>query len=415
MAEPPLPRRRPFWKIAAAVLLSLPLLWAAAALTVRLVASARWSGMKTQWQALLDEARARDRSRPPLRGEAASGNAWDDYALATREVRTLYDLEARAARNYLESGSGPERALVEKVLVRHRTMIDAVRRGAARADASHRLDWKEGGIVLPSGYGTAVISRLAVCQARFLTEQGFKDATDLLVDACRFAGDLDHVEDMEPCFRELNALLEARRLGVADLEALARELEVLDRSFPRRGQRVLLDFVTLGSHFIRSGGSITPQIVGIGADPEESLWRFWFSPRLMKTDAFDILGRAVRQLIEADDRPWPESRDLLQRLAAELAASPNPIARTAPEELLRSDLPYRGHRAQLRLIRAALHFKATGGVPDLEDPFGGRLLHKMADGALKIWSVGPEGRDHGGVGTFSFGADGQDILLEVRR
>lgn len=416
MAETPLPRRRPWWKIAAAAFVLLLFLWGVSAATIGLVADSRWAAMKDRWKVLLEEARARERSRPALRGEPPPGNAWDDYSIALREVRTLYDLESRAAKIYLESGSGADRALVEKVLVRHASIIDAVRRGASRVDASLGLEWKEGALTIPTRHGTAIVARMAVCQARFFAEKGrYREAMELLVDTCRFAGDLDHVEDMEPEFRELNSMIESGLLGRAELEQLDRELDILDRGFPRRGHRVFLDFVALGSLFIKSGGTITPQLVGLGADPEDALWRFGFSGRLMKTDAFDLTVGAVRRLIEADDRPWPEARDLLQQLNAELGASRNPIARTAPDELLRSDLAHRGHRAQLRLIRTAARYRATGELLELPDPFGDKLKSRLADDALKIWSVGTEGKDHGGVGNFSLDADAQDILLEVRR
>ncbi|MBI3855314.1 MAG: hypothetical protein HY293_06450, partial [Planctomycetes bacterium] len=278
------------------------------------------------------------------------------------------------------------------------------------------LEWKEGALDLPSRYGTAVVARLAVCQARFLADRGRpREAVELLVDCCRFAGDLDHVEDMEPEFRELNALIETGRLSRPDLEELGRELEILDRGFPRRGHRMFLDFIALASLLIKSGGTVTPQLVGLGADPEDALWRYGFSGRLMKTDAFETTVRALRQLNEADERPWLESRVLLQRIAAELGASSNPIARTAPDEILRSDLAHRGHRAQLRLIRIAARYRATGELLDLEDPFGDKLHSRLGEDALKVWSVGTEGKDHGGIGTFSFDAEGQDLLLEVRR
>src|SRR6185295_15858943 len=145
------------------------------------------------------------------------------------------------------------------------------------------------------------------------------DAVELLLDTCRFAGDLDHAEDMEPEFRELNAMMQSGRLSRAELDEIDRELEILVREFPRRGHRLFLEFVTLASLFIRSGGSITAQLVGVGADPEESLWRFGFSGRLMKTDAFDAIARAVKELHDADERPWPEARDLFRKLAGELA------------------------------------------------------------------------------------------------
>src|SRR6185503_622114 len=100
---PPPPRRRPFWKIALAVLALLLVAWGISTLVIGMVAEARWGDMKDRWKGLLEEARGRDKSRPALRGEAAAGNAWDDYAIAIREVRTLYELESSAPKNYLES------------------------------------------------------------------------------------------------------------------------------------------------------------------------------------------------------------------------------------------------------------------------------------------------------------------------
>lgn len=415
MAEKvPPPRRFLTWRIAAVALALL--LWGASALLIGWLADARWAAMKTEWHRLLEEARSRDRSRPALRGDAPAGNAWDDYAVAIREVRTLYELESSAPRNFLESGSGADRTLVEKLLARHASIIDAVRRGASRTDASLGLEWKEGALTIPSRYGTATVARMAVCQARFLAERGLvRDAMELLVDTCRFAGDLDHVEDMEPEFRELNSMIASGLLGREELEQLGRELEILDRGFPRRGHRVFLDVVALGSLLIKTGAAVTPQLVGLGADPEDALWRFGYSGRLMKTDAFAVTVNAVRRLIEADERPWLEAKELLQQLTSELGASPNPIARTAPDELLRSDLSHRGHLAQLRLIRMAARYRATGELLDLPDPFGDKLHNRLTEDALKIWSVGAEGKDHGGIGRFSLDGEGQDILLEVRR
>ena len=90
------------WRKGAPLLLAALLLtWGAAALTVHLLAERRWDAMKTHWQTLLEEARRRGESRPPLRGEALDGNAWDDYAVALAEVRSLYDLESQAAPRYL--------------------------------------------------------------------------------------------------------------------------------------------------------------------------------------------------------------------------------------------------------------------------------------------------------------------------
>jgi len=90
MAETSPPPRRFFsWRIAVLVPALLLVIWGVSSVAVRMVADSRWAGMKERWKALLEEARARDRSRPALRGEPPAGNAWDDYAVAIRDVRML--------------------------------------------------------------------------------------------------------------------------------------------------------------------------------------------------------------------------------------------------------------------------------------------------------------------------------------
>lgn len=403
-------------RIAAAGLVLLLLAWGAGALWIHLLAGRRWAAMKADWNALLEEARVRGRSRPALRGEAVEGNAWDDYAVALAEVRTLYDLEAQAAPRYLREHPGSNRKFVERVLSRHPSMIESVRRAALRGRVDLGLEWKEGALTLPGRHGSATIAPFAVCRSRFLADEGrVGDGAQLLVDMARFAADIDHVENMEPSFDELRELLRSDRLKGEDLARLDRELELLDREFPRRGDRAALELVALGAQFLRTGRSVTGQIVGLNADPEEALWRYGWSAHLMKSEAFAVMAAAVQRLREADARPWAESRDLLKSLGGELAAHRNPIVQIAPEELLTSDLVYRGHRAQLRLLRTAARYKATGELLDLDDPFGGKLITRTAQDSLKVWSVGPEGLDHGGIGAFRFDPDGKDIVLEVRR
>lgn len=66
----------------------------------------------------------------------------------------------------------------------------------------------------------------------------------------------------------------------------------------------------------------------------------------------------------------------------------------------------RGTLARLRLIRAAATFRATGKFPDLVDPFGAKLLHNVENGNVKIWSIGPDGKDDGGQ-------EAKDTVLEM--
>jgi hypothetical protein len=59
-------------------------------------------------------------------------------------------------------------------------------------------------------------------------------------------------------------------------------------------------------------------------------------------------------------------------------------------------------------------YRANGDVLGLDDPFGGKLLVSKGESRLKIWSVGSDGVDDGGVGEWTPGK-GKDIVLEVER
>ena len=69
---------------------------------------------------------------------------------------------------------------------------------------------------------------------------------------------------------------------------------------------------------------------------------------------------------------------------------------------------------RLTLLRAAALFRAGGGVPDVDDPFDGKLYRQEAEGRLKIWSVGRNGVSDGGSGAWNPN-EGKDIVLEVTR
>ncbi len=421
MPDPAAPPRRRIaaWKVGSVVLGLLLLLWGVAAVAVHLIAERRWTAMKAEWQALLEEARQRGSARSPLRGDPLEGNAWTDYTVALAEVRSLYDLESQAAPRFLREAPQSSRQLVERVIARHPKLIDSVRLGARRAKANLELEWKEGALTIPNRHGSAIVAPLSVCLARFLADAGRRrDAAELLIDTCRFAGDIDHAEDMAPGFEALRDLLQPGLLTREELAQIDRELEVLDREFPRRGHRVSLDLLSFGSQLLKTGRSITVQLVGLQADPDDSAWRYGYSGHLMKAEAFRLIAAAAKELHDADERPWLESKAVLKKLTAELSRSRNPIAQTAPEEILASDLLHRGHRAQLRLLRVAAHYGATGDVLDLDDPFGTKLRVRVADGSLRVWSVGPEGADHNGTGAFAFdreSRDARDIVLEIRR
>jgi hypothetical protein len=68
--------------------------------------------------------------------------------------------------------------------------------------------------------------------------------------------------------------------------------------------------------------------------------------------------------------------------------------------------------AHLRILRTALAYLLGGPIPELDDPFGGKLSARMEEGRLRIWSIGRDGEDDGGRGSRR--TRDQDIVMEVR-
>jgi hypothetical protein len=88
---------------------------------------------------------------------------------------------------------------------------------------------------------------------------------------------------------------------------------------------------------------------------------------------------------------------------ADAKSSSNEVVQIMGAELGTADRASREARAQLRMLRV-LH----GGAVGLDDPFGGKLL---SDGA-RVWSVGSDGVDNGGAGTWNPASTG-DIVLTL--
>ena len=73
---------------------------------------------------------------------------------------------------------------------------------------------------------------------------------------------------------------------------------------------------------------------------------------------------------------------------------------------------YRDRLAYLRLLRSAVRILRGEEAPELEDPFGGRILHRRTPASLTVWSVGKDGVDDGGTGTLR-SVSGQDFVLTI--
>jgi hypothetical protein len=247
------------------------------------------------------------------------------------------------------------------------------------------------------------------------------EGAELLLDLCQFGFDLrrDTSEISEMCgdgaingaLGDLKDLLLARTLSQADLLQMERELEILDVNFPRHEPALLGELEIMGEVLLEDR-----LISHLGPDSPAPLnllsWRYGFMPRLMEAAAFHETDGWVRRIKDMDLRPWAEERGAEKEILAEREKFSNSV--TLCFYFIHSYHRVRREKmALLRLLRTAVHYRLTGEIVILDDPFGSKLLHRESESKLKIWSVGIDGVDDGGTGGWE--ASNKDIVLQVER
>jgi hypothetical protein len=361
---------------------------------VQTVAYTSWTKRVT---AAVDEARAKDPRRPLLRGAAIPGNAWMDYEQALAAVKGV---AVDDVRRWLDGAAASDPVKAKAILAANEKALHFLHAGARKAEGGYPIQWEKGfSAPTPSLIAVRTLTTLAVGRARVLAEAGKpKEAAELLLDTAQLGADLGRRATVITeliALSSLREVLDALRKLPPDPE-VGRALAVLDETFPNHGDALLNEIALAGMGFMETGpGDVAP---GAGA------WRFGFSQRLMLADAWTTLQDMTRRLAVATTAPWAEAQRVAAAVRAEAKSSSNQVIQVMVPELGTADRVSREARAQLRLLRV-LH----GGAAGLDDPFGGKLL---SDGA-RIWSVGSDGVDNGGAGTWNPAASTGDIVLTL--
>jgi len=419
MEEPP--RAIPRWVKALILMVTLVGVGVGTATCLRTSAGRAWTSMQVKTRALDAEAKARPAARPVLRGTPEPGNAWTDYDLALNDL-AAHKNEVSRITEFVSRDPKVDRAAVDRFLASKTGAIDNLRRGARRAEGAYPYDWDLGpGRLKPSIQLSNGLARLAVAQARVLHEAGrTREAADLLLDLLQFGG--DHRRNMPVqgdaigaslcglAIDELKDLLLSGKLKADDLSDLAGPLEILDRDWPdyatslRNEATVML--VALG----------TEDFKFLGGDPAMNVLRAWqhgFSMRRMAADAADEIVRYTERAIGHEALPWIERLKAQEELKRDVERAANLFVKLVQPGVGRFGSYERSPRAKLRLLRFAIHYMMTGGMADLDDPFGSKLRHQEVDGKLRIWSLGRDGVDQDGVGDWKRDVPPADIILEI--
>jgi hypothetical protein len=208
---------------------------------------------------------------------------------------------------------------------------------------------------------------------------------------------------------DLRDLILSESLTSEEFLQVERELELLDSflelplgdlepTLARWGENLL-------NYDLREAGLMDSASLG---------WKYFLPQRLMKAAAFEFADRQVRQLLAAEGKGYPEVLRVGERAGIESEESGNPLVPRVGNLLNSLGWVEADRKTQLRLCRAAAHYRATGTLLDLADPFGDRLLHRPTATTMKFWSRGDDGNDDGGDGGGS-DHDARDIVIDVPR
>ena len=406
--------------------IALALLAVALKLWIGHVETRRWEDLRSRLADLAHEVRARDGTRPALRGSPTPGNAWDDYQPALLKLRPP---DWQAVEDFISRSPKADRAKIEAWVISNAWALDALRRGVDRSIGRRDIEWEAVPPTMIPGYPLGALAR---CRARLQLEAGQpQEAAERLLEVAQFAGDavrngtvLDGILGaaiLAFALDDLKELVLPKLLSKEDLLEIARGLERVDRGYPREADLYVNDALVTGFCLFNSGDLKTfNEKFGV-AHPKISAWRYGFSERIMMAEAFDADLKLARRLSEKADGPWVEAAKVRQEVSDEQDAITNPLF-TLTKLIFTDSSSLTSHRrsvlrerrAQLRLLRAAAHYRATGDLLLLEDPYGDRLLSSKTGDRVKLWSVGGDGKDDGGDGGWTRDK-GKDIVLEVDR
>ena len=383
---------------------------------------ARWSGMAQRVDALRGEIAGLTSSRTVLRGTAIPGNGWEEYEQAAiAEVR-----DDIPSLNEILGGHDKDSGRADELLRKYESGALHLRKGVRRQT-----------VLLPGPSVRIPDLTLAILKlrARDLRRNGQSPvAAELLLDIAQVGLDIGRNRDDSAqraahevfvfMSDELRELLVSDRATPEAFAEIGRQLETLDRNWIRWGSTFLHRTLAMGLAFL------SDDLDGYEALPERAKIPFrdarhLYSRRLMLVDAFEQWDRWNRRLSEGDGMSRAQFAGLLQEIEGEAAASRNEVLRALLDrwpgcfKIFASDFN-RERRAQLRLLRTIAHYRATGEVLTLEDPFGGSLRSRREGDQLRTWSIGANGRDDGGVGVWEPRPAGTavpapDIVVEVRR
>jgi hypothetical protein len=360
----------------------------AGAFAVQRLAGRRWDAM-TSWIASTQRAwDARDFRRAALHGSVVPGSAFERYTAALAYARELQADHDRlvALWHRPETLAAGE---AERLRARWAPAVAAMREGAHREDARRpvRFDAGVGGQAIADLLGARWIVNTTVLDAReHLAAGAPQAAVEATLDAATFGADLVGSPIMVE--QIIGIAMVAIATGETWTDARLAELDAEALTVLANGLRGLDAWLAPGL-CLQGEVLLFAHSLDVPARKRWHAWRYAFSTRWMTADAVLEVAAALDRSGAISAARWPQRQALVERLNAELAASPNTIVRSGFSHLLTAEQNLRHALASLRMLRIAVDLRRGLGAPLLDDPLGGGALQVVETGTgLVLWSEG---------------------------
>jgi len=421
--------RRRLWKILRLVGALLLLVVLRCGLWLKTVEWRSWGRMEQRLGEIDREIVDLDGTRPVLYGAALPGDAAEDYAKAYDRVSPT--LDRKILSWFLDRDARADPAASRRLVLEHQEALAQVSKGAHRTLYRRSGSHEElehlaeiSGREFPRSRGQSLMILLLAASVRIHGEEGRgKERIESLLDLAQFSADLCREGDFMPGVRGLSGcqllFTEAfdalgAELDPADLATLEVGLDRLEGSF-LRNVGIMLGFLENWGRVIIDGRALE-----FASSPRRPLRSTdygglvgIFSTRLALSASFHQSDARIQRLKGLDLEPWARESSAFRENSIEVAQSWNLADRVVGPNLIFGPSARRRVLAQIRLLRLGLHYRRTGAILELGDPYGDTLRHREQGALLTAWSVGPDAVDDGGIGDFKKPHDSKDIVLEV--
>lgn len=375
---------------------------------IKTVAERKRGELDRELKATIVDFRARPGARTVFAGTPQPGNAWDDYDAALAEYQQI-SVRVMIRRDILDPRREDKPDGAHAQLPKFVSPIARLRRGARRAESKKDYAWELGNAMpTPSFTLCNDLSSFALLEARTLSKDGkIGEAVEEILDVMQFGRDfandgpfLSYIVGMgisTMALGEAKELVESGKLDPASSEALERGLRAMSTELPSFEDSSIRETIFFGTRLV--------------TESEQN-----FASTLYYLTAIEQLRSWTQRLAAASRVSWAEAVKVDAEVQVEVGKSWNSVAKiAAPSYTKTGGKAARLWLARTNILLAAVHRLRTGEMLEVDDPFAsGKLKSSTKEGSIKVWSVGVNGVDDGGVGDWGR-SDALDLLLEVPR